>query len=1441
MPTATRTFRIFVSSTFEDLKAERDALQRDVFPRLRKLCEENGARFQAIDLRWGVRDEAALDQQTMEICLREIERCQQTGIKPNFIVLLGERYGWRPLPARIEAVEFERVCERATDADKRLIEEWYERDENAVPPEYLLKPRTGEFVDKDCWGEVEQKLHSILREAARGAGLAQESLIKYEASATRQEILKGLGLSEEDRRHVFAFFREAAKGTEDDEELAALKDELSHKLPEGNIRPFQIGEIEKLCTDVEESLKNVILDEAGRFTSRDALDFEIEAHDRFAADRCRIFVGRTDALTAISDYVNGPERRPLVLHGGSGSGKSAVMAMASEQYKGPGHLIRRFIGASPESASGHALLASLCKQIVPGETPVDHHQLERAFQERLATATAEDPLVLFVDALDQLSASDPARAAAWLPAELPAHVKVIVSTTDDGERLPQGLPVPLERMSLPEGRQALDELLRGDCPKQAPRTLQPWQRDYVLAHFERCGLPLYLKLAADESRLWKSFSPPDVCRLGEGIVGVIDTLFDRLASNANHGPVLVERSLGYLAAARYGLTEDEMLDVLASDGAVWSDFDQRKHHEVSERRLPVVVWSRFSLDMEPYLTERAAPGGTVIAFYHRQLAERVEAKSLAGDETLARYSDLARYFSQEPAWLDEGHKTPNARRAAELVFQQRSARQWEEAEATLFDCPFLFAKVAAGMVLDLDDDYRALLRDARQNELRNSEALRLLQGTLQLSMHVVAKNPGQFASQMRGRLLAHQAKPGIAALLRRVTSGIVLPMIDCSLQLLNQLAAKVPIQFVLHMRERLLVHRSRPGISAFLENLDASTPYPRLRPLWPVLEPAGGAMLRVLVGHTGQITAVALSADRKRAVSGSEDKTVRVWDLEGNQPPRVLEGHTDWVRAVALSADGNHAISGSDDMTVRVWDLHGNQPPRILEGHWQRVNAVAVSGNGARAISGSGSAFSLSGDSYSFSNSGDFTIRVWDLLSDRSPCLLEGHTWAINAVVLSGDGKRAVSGSWDGTLRVWNLEDNRSQHILRGDARSVSAVAVSGDGSRVISGSGKTVWVWDLHADQPPQPLEGHTNDVKSVALSNNGKRAISGSLDNTVRVWDLQGKHPPRVLRGHSDRVYAVALSGDGKCAISGSGDRTLRVWDLRGNQRLTIPNCHAASVNAVALSADGKRAVSGSDDHTLRIWDLEGTRMPRILGGRKYYSVKALALSADGKRAVSCSDQDVVRVWDLEGNQPPCLLEGHSGSVEAVALSGDGRLAVSCSQDKTLRVWDLGGDRSSRVLEGHTSWVTAVAISGDGMRVISGSRDETLRVWDLEGNQPPRVLEGHMNWVRAVALSADGNRAVSAGSFANILRIWDLEANDVPRLLEGHTSSVNALALSDDGKHVVSGSWDETVRVWAIKTGKCLAVFTCDAPIISCAWARGRIAAGDTSGQVHLFAWEE
>jgi len=109
MTQSSRTFRIFVSSTFTDMKTERNALQEKVFRRLRDLATAHGCRFQAIDLRWGVLKEASLDQQPMKICLGEIERCQKISPCPNFIILLGNRYGWRPLTYEIDAGEFERI------------------------------------------------------------------------------------------------------------------------------------------------------------------------------------------------------------------------------------------------------------------------------------------------------------------------------------------------------------------------------------------------------------------------------------------------------------------------------------------------------------------------------------------------------------------------------------------------------------------------------------------------------------------------------------------------------------------------------------------------------------------------------------------------------------------------------------------------------------------------------------------------------------------------------------------------------------------------------------------------------------------------------------------------------------------------------------------------------------------------------------------------------------------------------------------------------------------------------------------------------------------------------------------------------------------------------------------------------------------------------------
>ncbi len=206
-----QTFRVFVSSTFSDLKAERDALQRFVFPKLRELCRLHGAHFQAIDLRWGVSDEAAHMQQTMSICLEEIARCQRTTPRPNFVILLGDRYGWRPVPGEILDRDFEKICdqlkERARPGQLALLDKAYDRDDNALPPVRWLKPPAEKHSDPKVREKSEEALLAIFQEACVGLSLDEAEILKFGASATEQEIDRGVMLNEGTAKDVHAFIR----------------------------------------------------------------------------------------------------------------------------------------------------------------------------------------------------------------------------------------------------------------------------------------------------------------------------------------------------------------------------------------------------------------------------------------------------------------------------------------------------------------------------------------------------------------------------------------------------------------------------------------------------------------------------------------------------------------------------------------------------------------------------------------------------------------------------------------------------------------------------------------------------------------------------------------------------------------------------------------------------------------------------------------------------------------------------------------------------------------------------------------------------------------------------------------------------------------------------------------------------------------------------------
>jgi len=384
-----------------------------------------------------------------------------------------------------------------------------------------------------------------------------------------------------------------------------------------------------------------------------------------------------------------------------------------------------------------------------------------------------------------------------------------------------------------------------------------------------------------------------------------------------------------------------------------------------------------------------------------------------------------------------------------------------------------------------------------------------------------------------------------------------------------------------------------------------------------------------LLGHHSYATSIAYSLDGRRIVSGSADKTLRLWDAATGKPiGSPLQGHTSWVRSVAFSPDGRRIVSGSEDNTLRLWDAAtGKQIGAPLEGHSDLVNSVAFSPDGRRIVSGS------------FDN----TLRLWDAASGKQiGAPLEGHSDLVNSVAFRPDGRRIVSGSEDRTLRLWDAATGKPIGApLEGHGSKVTSVAFSRDGSLIVSGSedySDPLGLWDGFTGKRKKWMRGVARNIRSVAFSPDGSKIVSGSEDTNLQLWDVfSGKSIGTPLEGHTDSVLSVAFSPDGRHLVSCSRDTTLRLWDAATGKPMGPPlDGQKALFFSVAFSPDGRRIVSGSEDKTLRLWDAAtGKQIGGPLDDHKD-KVNTAAFSPDGRRIVSGSADNTLRLWDASSGAP-------------------------------------------------------------------------------------------------------------------------------------------------------------------------------------------------------------
>ena len=613
---------------------------------------------------------------------------------------------------------------------------------------------------------------------------------------------------------------------------------------------------------------------------------------------------------------------------------------------------------------------------------------------------------------------------------------------------------------------------------------------------------------------------------------------------------------------------------------------------------------------------------------------------------------------------------------------------------------------------------------------------------------------------------------------------------------------------------------------------------------------------RILEGHQGPVQAVAVSPDGSRALSGSADSTLILWDLTSSEIVRRFKAHTDAVNAVAYLPAGDQAISASADGTLILWDLASGEIIRNFQGHLGPIWDVAVNPDGETALSG--------GD--------DQTLILWNLQTGGIIQRLEGHPAAVLSLDISPDGSAVLSGTADGGLFLWDLETGAILLALpgsstitamgeaRGHAGEVWGVAFlpDPDGGRAVSASADHfVYLWDFSALLFPGDAAGTSLDSteklpqeesqyqvqrfnigsglhSSIAPSADGRTLLVGTLNNQVNLLNLMNGGIVPQLTGHSGRVLAVAFAPDPltgepeRTAISASIDGSLRTWNLfNGAERRCIkyPMSDAAAAD-VAISPDGRLGLTGLFTGEIALWDYASGVEIRRLKGHSEMVFGGVGFTPDGKYALSASgdifaaaQDSTLRLWDVATGDEVARFEGHTNRIWDLDLSPDGRWAATAAHDGTLRLWDISIpiEVEGRILlDVAPQAPRSVAFSPDGRTLAVGlakwtasNPDYAIRLIEVETGHEIRRLTGHSEVVADLAFSPDGKRLLSGSVDAAVI-LWDVESGEQIHRLGGHNSYVNAVAFHPGGRLAASGAGDGSVILWDTEAGEALRRFS-------------------------------
>ncbi|XP_054899849.1 LOW QUALITY PROTEIN: NACHT domain- and WD repeat-containing protein 1 [Poeciliopsis prolifica] len=1176
---------------------------------------------------------------------------------------------------------------------------------------------------------------------------------------------------------------------------------------------------------------------------------EARRHAVMAAKLSKSLQGRDGLLGKIclAMWESSPVRHgPLVVHGASGMGKTVLLCKLAQEMQGvleaKAVLVIRLLAANhPQRPNINHVVHSVCLQVClacglappPLLSVSSHLQLQRLFQNTLEKVSQQgNTLLLILDSLEQLADQHQAHRLAWLPADVPPNVHLLLSVETASEafasmRLRPGAAGSIfeaDRLSRDEGQRIVESRLQA-----ARRTLTREQKDAVLQSFHASGSPLHLQLLLSAAEHCTSFTPPTELLLGSSSEEVMSQLLLKLEEK--HGKELVGGALGCIVLARRGLMEAELRDVMSLDDDIISEvYRYSLPLTPSLIRMPPLLWARLKRDLQDQLEVRWTDGVAMLAFSSRLLSEVVKARYLTPERRERTHRILAEYFlgrwsgrlkpaalpgltlllsdrkvPPQPLWFAPG--LANVRKLQELPHHLLHGGLWEELrQEVVGSAEWLYCQIrvcgVSSLISDLDQcsQYMSCCETGlvRETLVLMKPSLDVLSGHMERSV---------FYSELLARLSS-------------------LASTSCT-----------------------VIGRICSQCHDWLQ----TCPEPVLIPRSSFLQQPGGALQHTLTAPHRGVLCLAVGAALRLLVTGSADGVVAVWSLLDKHLLQVLQGPSAAILSVKIIESSAHCLSLAADGSLRRWSLKSGQQlfciqeagpagsapssahlqvsDQLLFVHtWMQVKVWTSDGTEIHSEDGSLVLGVL----------GDFVVSLLDLDRVRIFDPVTGSQTTVR-LTRSLSPVISVTSPKRGSLFVVS-EDGFLHQICRTGQQTVaefpelpSLFSASEDEKILIAGWERTLSLFRVCSDSADRFLElQHDDEVLSACVSLDGRRVVTGAADQLIRVWSVTSGRLVDTLCGCSAPVTSLLLDGHWAVSASSAAD-SVQLWSLTYDRsHKPLPHIPAGSAHS-AVTRDGDQVfyVRHQNQREVLSWNKRTGSVSERLPVSAEVSCLELAQQ---KRLLLCGLRSgTVLIYPLASPQDTLCIPPPEGLDPVLCLalgSQDGLLAVA--HRDALRLFQIGSRDGFPAVEGPLATAALPPLHGPpahmallpGRRLLYGTAGGEVRLHDF-GLGVATDLQPHSSGVTCVTASNWGTH-VLVGSQDATLRLWALDPLDPlaldpldPLALDplDHTmeyQGVLCAAFADSDRFVFTGSQDRTVKVWDVASGKLLCVQFVYSPLV-------------------------